>query len=308
VKLNYNLTAPDGSPVEIYLKLENLQPINSFKLRGASNAILKILQKQIKIDGVWTASAGNMAAAIAWVARDLKIPCTVVVPEHAPIAKLNALQRINQNVKIIKVTWDEWWKILETHKFEGPQDETFGTFIHPVCNPDVQAGNGTIGLEILEELPDVTSIIVPYGGGGLSTGIASAISALKPSCAVYASEVDASAALSAALAAGKPVPITVKPTFVDGIGGKIVLNEMWPKVKELIKDSLVCNEEEVALAVKLLVENNKVVAEGAGASSVAAAIKHVGKLGNKVVCIISGGGLNTSHLVSILKGEKITKN
>lgn len=131
------------------------------------------------------------------------------------------------------------------------------------------------------------------------------MAAVKPSCTVYACEVEASADLSAAIAAGKPVQIDVKPTFVDGIGGKMVIPEMWPMVQELIKDSLVCSEEEVIEAVKLLVENNKVVAEGAGACSVAAALKHAGKLGNKVVCVVSGGGLNTSHLVSILKGERI---
>lgn len=167
IKLNCNVTDADGTPIEIYLKLENLQPINSFKLRGAANAILKILKKQGNIKGIWTASAGNMAAAIAWVARDLGVPCTVVVPDHAPEAKLNALIRINKNVKIIKVKWDSWWKIIETHKFEESQSENFGTFIHPVCNRDVQAGNGTIGLEIFEELPNVSSVIVPFGGGGL---------------------------------------------------------------------------------------------------------------------------------------------
>jgi threonine dehydratase len=165
VKLN--ISKDEKDPVEIYLKLENLQPICSFKLRGAANALNS---KQDAKNAVWTASAGNMGAAVAWIARDLNLGCTVVVPNNAPEAKLNNIKRINPNTKVIKVSRDEWWKIIETHKFDNELAKDLGLFIHPVCNRDVIAGNGTIGLEIFEELPDVDTVIVPYGGGGLSSG------------------------------------------------------------------------------------------------------------------------------------------
>ncbi|MBI3242125.1 MAG: threonine/serine dehydratase [Chloroflexi bacterium] len=285
----------DDAPAEIYLKLENLQPIGSFKLRGAGNAIALASKEQLA-KGVWTASAGNMAQGVAWNARRLGLPCTVVVPDHAPEAKLSAITRLGG--KIIKVPFDEWWQIIVTHKFEGME----GLFLHPVSNPAVMAGNGTIGLEILEDLPDVNAIVVPYGGGGLSSGIASAVKALKPDTKVYACEVEGAAPLAPSLAAGSPQKIDYKPSFVDGIGSGSVLPDMWPLVSKLLDGSVVMTLAEVAAALKLMIERNRVVAEGAGATSVAAALS--GKAGSgKVVAVVSGGNIDSAKVAKILQGE-----
>ncbi len=285
----------EDAPAEIYLKLEVLQPIGSFKLRGAGNAIAQIPGEQLA-KGVYTASAGNMAQGVAWNARRLGIPCTVVVPDTAPETKLAAITRLGG--KIIKVPFDEWWQVIVTHHYPGLD----ALFIHPVSDPAVMAGNGTIGLEILEDLPDVDAILVPYGGGGLSCGIASAIRALKPDTRVYACEVETSAAFAAALAAGSAVKIQYTPSFVDGIGSGGVLEEMWPLAKTLLDGSLVSSLSEVSAAIRLLAERNRVIAEGAGATPVAAALAGRGGHG-KVACVVSGGNIDLAKLAKIFKGE-----
>jgi threonine dehydratase len=285
----------EDAPAQIYLKLENLQPIGSFKLRGAGNAIALAAADQLA-KGVYTASAGNMAQGVAWNARRLGIPCTVVVPDNAPETKLAAIARLGG--QIIKVPRDEWWNVVVTHRYEGQE----GLFVHPVSDPAVMAGNGTIGLEILEDLPDVDTILISYGGGGLSCGIASAVRALKPDTRLYACEVETSAALAAALAAGSIQSIQYTPSFVDGIGSTSVLAEMWPLVQSLLDGSLVSSLAEVSAALRLLLERNRVLAEGAGATPVAAALS--GKAGSgKVVCVVSGGNLDLSKLVKIIEGE-----
>jgi threonine dehydratase len=285
----------DDAPAEIYLKLENLQPIGSFKLRGAGNAMALASREQLA-KGVYTASAGNMAQGVAWNARRLGIPCTVIVPDHAPETKLAAITRLG--AQIIKVPFEAWWQVIVTHRYEGQE----GLFVHPVSDPAVMAGNGTIGLEILDDLPDVDAVIIPYGGGGLSSGIASAIRTLKPATKIYAGEVETAAPFSASLAAGAPQNIRYTPSFVDGIGSGGVLAEMWPLVSQLLDGSLVVSLAEVAAAIRLLIERNRVVAEGAGATSVAAAL--AGKAGSgKVVCVVSGGNIDAEKLVKILKGE-----
>ncbi len=283
------------APADIYLKLENLQPIGSFKLRGAGNAIGLAAKEQLA-KGAYTASAGNMAQGVAWNMRRLGLPCTVVVPDHAPQTKLDAITRLGG--KIIKVPFDEWWQVIVTHHYDGLE----GLFVHPVSDPAVVAGNGTIGLEILEDLPDVDAIVVPYGGGGLSCGIASAVRALKPNTRLYACEVETSAAFAAALGAGHAESITYTPSFVDGIGSGRVLDEMWPLASALLDDSLVMSLAEVAGAIRLLMERNRVIAEGAGATSVAAAL--AGKAGKgKVVCVVSGGNIDLAKLQKILQGD-----
>jgi len=285
----------DDLPAEIYLKLENLQPIGSFKLRGAANAIALASKAQLE-DGVWTASAGNMAQGVAWNARRLGLPCTVVVPDHAPQAKLEPIARLG--ARIIKTSFDDWWRIIVTRRFEG----LTGFFVHPVSDPAVIAGNGTIALEIFEELPQLDAVLVPYGGGGLITGIASALRTLKPAARIYACEVETAAPLAASLRAGAPTPANYSPSFVDGIGAKTVLEEMWPLVKELVHGSLVVSLAEVASAIRLLAARNRVVAEGAGAAPVAAALG--GKAGKgKLVCIVSGGNIDFGKLAKILQGE-----
>lgn len=283
------------APAEIYLKLENLQPIGSFKLRGAGNAIAQATPEQLA-KGVYTASAGNMAQGVAWHARRLGIPCMVVVPDHAPETKLAAITRLGGT--FIKVPFSEWWNVIVTHQYPGME----GLFVHPVSDPAVMAGNGTIGLEILEDLPDVDAILVPYGGGGLSCGIASAVRPLKPDTKIYAAEVETSAAFAAALAAGEPAKIDYHASFVDGIGSGSVLPEMWERARDLLDGSLVSSLAETAEAVRLLAERNRVIAEGAGAASVAAAL--AAKAGSgKVVCVVSGGNIDFEKLVKIFKRE-----
>ncbi len=282
----------DDAPATIYLKLENLQPIGSFKLRGAGNAIAMAPRERLA-RGVYTASAGNMAQGVAWHARRLGIHCTVIVPEHAPRTKRAAIERLG--ARIIAVPFDDWWQVLLDRSYPGLD----GVFIHPVSDAAVMAGNGTIGLEILDELPDVDAVLVPFGGGGLSCGIASAIRALRPQTRVYACEVATAAPLTAALAAGAPQAIAYTPSFVDGIGSKSVLPEMWPLASSLLAGALVASLDEVTAAVRLLAERNRVIAEGAGATPVAAALG--GKAGaGTVVCVISGGNIDASTLARIL--------
>jgi threonine dehydratase len=287
--VRYNV---DTGPSEIYLKLENLQPIGAFKVRGAGNAMAVAGEEALQ-SGVWTASAGNMAQGVAWNAARLGVRCSVVVPDHAPEAKLEALERLGAH--IVKVPFGQWWQIIVTHQFEGQE----GVFVHPVSDRAVMAGNGTIGLELVEDLPDLDAVVVPYGGGGLSSGIASALRHLRPEVPVYAAEVATSAPLDAAFAAGQPTEIEYVASFVDGIGASRVLDEMWPLVSDLLAGSLLASLEEVETAIRLLAMRNHVVAEGAGAASVAAATKG-GAGAGKIVCIVSGGNINASKLAEIL--------
>lgn len=285
----------DGAPSEIWLKLENLQPIGSFKLRGAGNAMLSAGPDALAA-GVYTASAGNMAQGVAWCARRLGVPATVVVPDHAPATKVAAVERLGG--RVVKIPFDEWWQVLLREREAGLP----GLFVHPVSDPPVIAGNGTIGLEILEDLPDVDTLLVPYGGGGLSCGIAAAVRALRPQAKVVACEVATAAPLAPSLAAGEPRTVPYQPSFVDGIGGKSVLAEMWPLAKSLLAGSQVVPLEEVAAAVRLLAERHRVIAEGAGATPVAAALAGAGA-GGKVVCVVSGGNIDSGKLTAILEGR-----
>ncbi len=286
----------EDAAAEIHLKLENLQPIGSFKVRGATNA-MRLASPEMLAEGVYTASAGNMAQGVAYAARRLGVPCRVVVPDHAPETKLKAIKRLG--AEYIKVPFDQWWQVILTHRFDGLE----GLFIHPVSDPAVIAGNATIGLEILEDLPDVDAIVGPYGGGGLSSGIASAVRAVRPHTKVFAAEVETAAPLAAALAAGEPREVDYVASFVDGIGAKSVLSEMWPLVQTLLDGSLVVSLDETAEAIRLLADRNRVIAEGAGAASVAAAL--AGKAGTgRVVCVVSGGNIDAATLAAILDGRE----
>ena len=282
------------STAEIWLKLENLQAIGSFKLRGAGNAMMLAPRRELA-KGVHTASAGNMAQGVAWHARRLGLPCHVIVPEHAPQTKLDAIRRLG--AVIIKVPFERWWQAIVAGEYDGLD----GLFVHPVSDRAVMAGNGTIGLEIMQDLPDVDAVLIPYGGGGLSCGIASAIRALKPNARLYAVEVETAAPLTASLAAGKPVEVDYQASFVDGIGGKSVLPEIWPLAQGLLDGSLTVSLDEVAAAIRLLAERQRVIAEGAGAASLAAALS--GRAGGgKAVCVISGGNIDSRQLAKILSG------
>jgi threonine dehydratase len=285
----------DDAPAEIYLKLETLQPINSFKIRGAYNAMAQAPRDELA-KGVVTTSAGNMAQGVGWAARELGIPFTVIVPDHAPATKLAAIERLGGSY--VKVPFDRWWQALEERSYPGVE----GFFVHPVEDEPVMAGNGTIGLEILEDLPDPDRIIVPWGGGGLFTGIASAVKALRPETELRVVELETAAPLTASLAAGEPREIEYRTSFVDGAGARAVLPKMWGLARPLIDGSDVVTLDETAAAVRLLAERVRVVAEGAGALAVAAALS--GRAGGgKIVAIVSGGNIDSSVLATILAGE-----
>jgi threonine dehydratase len=284
----------DEAPAEIHLKLENLQPINSFKTRGATNAIM-LASADERAKGLVTASAGNMAQGVAWAARELGLPATIAVPEQAPEAKLAAIERLGGQV--IKLPYDDWWNVIVTSHLDGVE----GLFVHPVQDPGMMAGNGTIGLEILEDLPDPDAVVIPYGGGGLTAGIASAIRALRPQTRIVTAEPETGAALAAALAAGHPVSVDYRASFVDGAGSRRVLDSMWPLVASLVDDAVAIPVGEAAAAVRTLAERARVIAEGAGALAPAAALS--GRAGTgKVVCVVSGGNINLSKLAEILNG------
>ena len=285
----------DDAPAEIYLKLENLQPIGSFKIRGAANAMGHMALEMLA-RGVLTASAGNMAQGVAWRARELGIPCTVVVPETAPETKVKAIERLGG--RVIKVSFEEWWRAFEERAFPGVD----ATFIHSFDDLNVMAGNGTIALEIIEDLPEFDAVVIPWGGGGLTCGIASALRALNSKCKIYAAEVATAAPLTASLAAGSPQAVDYQPSFVDGIGARLVFPQMLDRAKKLIDGSLVAGLDQVASAVRLLAERNHLIAEGAGACPVACALS--GKAGGgKVVCIVSGGNIDSTTLCRILTGH-----
>jgi threonine dehydratase len=280
------------APAEIYLKLENLQPIGSFKIRGAANAMAHLSDDQLR-RGVLTASAGNMAQGVAYRARELGIPCTVVAPETAPAIKLDAIARLGG--RVIRVPFERWWQTFQERAYPGVD----AAFLHAFDDLHVMAGNGTIGLEVLEDLPDVDAVVIPWGGGGLTCGIAAALRATRPGCRIYAAEVGTAAPLSASLAAGRAVVVDYQPSFVDGIGSKTVFPQMLERARGSIDGSIVADLADVAAAVRLLAERNHVIAEGAGACPVACALS--GKAGGgKVVCVVSGGNIDLKTLCTVI--------
>ncbi len=279
----------------VHLKLENLQPIGSFKLRGAANAMAAAGADALA-EGVYTASAGNMAQGVAWCAREFGVPCAVVVPDRAPQTKRAAIERLGG--RVIPVPFDRWWQTLTDRSYPGLS----GTFVHPFADTHVMAGNGTIALELLEELPEIDVVVIPFGGGGLCCGIAAAIGALSPHTRICAVEVDTAAPLTAARAAGRPVRITRQASFVDGIGAAEVSADMWPLAAELIDEVTVVSPAQIAGAVRFLAERGHVVAEGAGAAPLAAVMS--GSVGGRhIVCIVSGGNLEPDTFAAILRGD-----
>lgn len=282
----------EDAPGEIWLKCENLQPIGSFKVRPAASAILNTPRTELD-RGVYTASAGNMAQGVAYTARKLGVPCSVVLPHDAAATKIAALERLGARMHF--VTHDGWWEVLLARR----HPDIDGRFIHPAADADVIAGDATIGLEILADLPDVDTVVVPYGGGGLACGIAAALRAAGSTARVFAAEGGHCAPLSASLAAGRPVEVPVQPSFVTGLGAGRVLEEMWPLATDLLAGAVVAREEETAAAVALLYERNRLVAEGAGAVSVACAL--AGRAGSgRIACVISGGNMDAARFASLI--------
>ncbi len=285
----------EDAPAEIFLKLELMQPIGSFKLRGANNA-MEAAGREALAEGVWTASAGNMAQGVAWSARKLGVPCTVIVPDTAPQTKIAAVERFGG--KVVRVSVEEWLDIFRTRHREGMT----GVFIHPYSDPLVMAGNGVIGLEILEDLPDVDTVLVPWGGGGLCCGIAAAIKAKRPKTRVIAIEISTGAPLKPSLAAGTLTETSFTPTFVDGIGNKFINEEMFLLAQQLVDVAIIVTLDETAEAIRRLIERNHIVPEGAGAAAVAAAM--TGKAGgDKIAAIVSGGNIDPAKIITILEGK-----
>ena len=306
VRLDIARAAGLGTPAhhfrDVFLKLETTQPIGSFKIRGAANA-MAVASPESLADGVWTASAGNMAQGVAWCARERGMKCRVIVPEHAPRAKTDAIMKLG--AEFTKVPFEAWWQAMLTHAHPGMT----GFMIHPFADTAVMAGNGTIGFELAEDAPDLDAVLVPWGGGGLALGIAAALREVSPRTKVYAVEVETAAPLTASLAAGKPVTVQRTQTFIDGMGSDRVSDKTWPLVHGLIAGTIVVTVAQVAAALKLLVETAGVTAEGAGAATVAAALG--GRVGGvegaslgaaRVACIISGGNINADVVATIMRG------
>ena len=286
----------DDAPAEIWLKLENLQPIGSFKLRGAANAILSA-PREVLANGVVTTSTGNMAQGVAWMARELGVPATIVVPHNASMSKLAAVERLGG--RIVRVTWDEWWAAMEAGRAEGVE----GYFVHPVRDDPVIAGNGTIGLELVEDLDAFDAVLIPWGGGGLTTGIASAVKALRPQTDIYVCEPETGAPVTAAFANdGVPTRIQYTPSFIDGAGSGALLPEMWEHARPLVAGAFSISLADAAAGVRLLLERGRIVGEGAAGLPVAAAVS--GRAGGgRLVCIVSGGNIDAARLAAILEGR-----
>ena len=280
----------------VWLKLENLQPIGSFKLRGALSAVRAASPSELA-GGVVTASAGNMAQGVAWAAREAGVRATIIAPDDAPRAKLDAVERLGG--EIIPVLHEVWWQTLVDRRYDGVD----GLFVHPVEDDAVMAGNGTIGLELCEDLAQFDEVIIPWGGGGLTTGIASAVKALHPDVRIVTAEPETAAPLAASLPRGEPAAIEFTPSFVDGAGGRAVLPTMWEHARELVDEAVAVPLDDVREAVRLLAGRARVVAEGAGALALAAAQSREGQ----IVCIVSGGNIDAGVLAQILGSDPATR-
>ncbi len=284
--------APEGKLVR--LKLENLQPIGSFKLRPVGNAVLSRTRAELAA-GIYTSSSGNSALGVAWMARQVGIKATAVVPENAPGAKLEKLRRLGAHIEMISV--ERWWQAIRTGALGGER----GVYIDAVRDPACLAGDATVGLEILEQFPDVEAIFVPFGGGGLACGIACAVRAVNPAVKVIACELETAHPCRAAFAAGAPVETAHDAGFVSGVGFSTVLPEMWPLIRSHLDGAITVSLAEVAAAIRVMLENNRIVAEGAGAIPVAAALSGRHEY-SRVCAVVSGGNLDNSALTTILQG------
>ena len=278
---------------DVRLKLENLQPINAYKLRGAANAVAMLSDAE-RARGVWTISAGNAGQGVAYAARRAGVPCTVVAIETAPVAKLDRMRALG--AKLLLVPYEVAWKALDDRAFPGAE----GTFVHPFDDHNFIAGHATMGLEILEDAPDTVAVIAAIGGGGLITGVASAIKALKPEVRVWGAEPETAAPAALSFAKGSPQVFPAwRATFVDGAGGQSLFPRMWQRMKPLVEGSIVVTLEETKRAMRLLAEKARVIAEGAGALSLAAAL--TGKAGSgPIVAIVSGGNIDLKKFFALL--------
>jgi len=278
---------------DIRLKLENLQPINAYKLRGAANAVAMLSESERK-RGVWTISAGNAGQGVAYAARQAGVPCTVVVIETAPESKIGRMRALG--AKLMPVSYDVAWKALDDRAFPGAE----GTFVHPFDDDNFIAGHGTMGLEILEDAPDTKVIIASIGGGGLITGVASAIKAIQPEIKIFGAEPETAAPAALSFEKGSPqVFKNWKASFVDGAGGQSMFPRMWERMKPLVDDYIVVTLEETKKAMRLMAEKARVISEGAGALPLAAAL--TGKAGQgPIVAIVSGGNIDMKKFFELI--------
>ena len=278
---------------DVRLKLENLQPINAYKLRGAANAVALLPETECK-RGVWTISAGNAGQGVAYAARKAGVPCTVVVIETAPASKLERMRALG--AKLIPVPYDVAWKALEERLFPGAE----GTFVHPFDDHNFIAGHATLGLEILEDAPDTVAVIASIGGGGLITGVGSAIKALKPEIKVWGAEPETAAPAALSFEVGSPqVFKNWKPSFVDGAGGQSMFPRMWDRMKSVVDGYIVVSLDDTKNAMRLMAEKARIISEGAGALPVAAAL--TGKAGKgPIVAIVSGGNIDMKKFCELI--------
>ena len=278
---------------DIRLKLENLQPINAYKLRGAANAVAMLSESQ-RQRGVWTISAGNAGQGVAYAARQAGVPCTVVVIETAPISKIERMQALGAT--LVPVPYEVAWKALEDRSFPGID----GTFVHPFDDHDFIAGHATMGLEILEDAPDTVAVIAGIGGGGLITGVGSAVKLLKPGIKVWGAEPETAAPAALSFAMGSAQEFTQwQASFVDGAGGRSVFPRMWQRMQAVVDDCIVVSLQETRDAMRMMAEKARIISEGAGALPLAAAL--TGKAGNgPIVAIVSGGNIDLKKFFELI--------
>ena len=288
VRLELGKDAP-----EIYLKLENLQPTNAYKIRGATNAVAQLSDEE-RARGVWTISAGNAGQGVAYAARKAGIPCSVVAIETAPQTKLDRMRALGAT--IVPVSYEQAWKAAEAHAYEGLD----GTFIHPFDNQNFIAGHGTMGLEIVEDLPNVATLITAIGGGGLITGVGSAVKALRPTVKVIGAEPETAAPYAYSLGQGGPSKFPEwKASFVDGAGGQSVTARMWERMGAVVDSTITVTLDQTRDAMRLIAEKTRTIAEGAGALSLAAAL--TGQAGDgPIVCVVSGGNIDLAKFSELV--------
>ena len=277
----------------IFLKLENLQPTNAYKIRGGANAVAALSDEE-RAKGVWTISAGNAGQGVAYAARQFGIPCTVVAIETAPQTKLDRMRALGATIE--PVSYDQAWVAAETHRFEGLD----ATFVHPFDNHEFIAGHGVMGLEIVEDCPDVATVICAIGGGGLITGVGSAIKALRPAARVLGAEPETAAPYELSLREGGPRKFTDwQASFVDGAGGKSVTDRMWERMQAVVDGSITVTLDQTSEAMRLIAEKSRTIAEGAGALSLAAALSDP-SLDGPVVCVVSGGNIDLDRFAALV--------
>ena len=282
-----------GGGREIYLKLENLQPTNAYKIRGGANAVAK-LSDQDRARGVWTISAGNAGQGVAYAAREFGVPCSVVAIETAPQTKLDRMRALGAT--IVPVSYEDAWVAAETHSFEGME----GTFVHPFDNHDFIAGHGTMGLEIVEDLPEVRTVIAAIGGGGLITGVGSAVKALRPDAKIIGAEPETASPYAYSLSHGGPQRFPGwQASFVDGAGGKSVTERMWQRMQAVVDGTVTVTLDQTGDAMRLMAEKARVIAEGAGALALAAALSDQ-TLEGPIVCVVSGGNIDLGKFAEMV--------